>query len=215
MHPIKRERARRRWSLRELAGRSGVPAGTISGVERGQREPQILTLAKIADALEVDVEELTSSPKVPSRPSPAAPEEVPTEERLLSYVWSQKLQVEHMRERWEVAAEQNTFSYEAWNEAAEVAIELEQAFSDAVPAAVYATGEKWLPREEWDAVAELLGNITVLKRTIELAFYAYQSRFGEKGVPAHIKDLSTIQEQRSREAKDAARRTPERARGAG
>ncbi len=81
MHPIKRERARRRWSLRELAVRSGVPAGTISGVERGQREPQILTLAKIADALEVDVEELTSSPKVPSRPLPEAPETVSGEER--------------------------------------------------------------------------------------------------------------------------------------
>ncbi len=214
MHPIKRERARRRWSLRELAVRSGVPAGTISGVERGQREPQILTLAKIADALEVDVEELTSSPKAPSRPSPAAPEEVPTEERLLSYVWSQKLQVEQMRERWEAAAEQNTFSYEAWNEAAEVAIEIERAFADAVPVAIYATGEKWLPREEWDAVSELLGNITVLKMTIEHAFHAYQSRFGKEGAPAHIKDLSAIQEQRNREI-NSVRRAPEQTRGAG
>ncbi len=73
MHPIKRQRAEQRLSLRELARRSGVPAGTISGIERGQREPQILTLAKIADALEVDIEELAGepiAPKVQSRPSP-------------------------------------------------------------------------------------------------------------------------------------------------
>src|SRR5215218_7369613 len=101
MHPIKRARARRQWSLRELGRRSGVPAGTISGIERGQREPQILTLAKIADALETDVEELTEqSPKALGRHSPEAPEEVLTEERLLSYIWSQKLQAEYMRKRW-------------------------------------------------------------------------------------------------------------------
>ncbi len=203
MHPIKRQRAEQRLSLRELARRSGVPAGTISGIERGQREPQIRTLAKIADALEVDIEGLfeePASPKDPRRPSPAAPEEVPIEERLLSYVWSQKLQAEHMRERWEEAAEQNTFSYEAWNEAAEITIEIEQAFADAVPVEVYATGDKWLPQEEWDAVSELLGNISVLNQTIQRAFHVYQSRFGEKGAPAGVKDFAAIREQREREA---------------
>jgi transcriptional regulator with XRE-family HTH domain len=205
LHPIKHQRAKRRWSLRELGRRSGVPAGTISGIERGQREPHVLTLAKIADALEVDVEELINeAPKAPSRSSSAAPEEVPTEERLLSYIWSQKLQAEHMRKRWEEAAEENVFSYEAWSEAAEVAIELEEAFADAIPVEIYAAGDKWLPQEEWDTVAELYGNISLLKVALDQAFRAYQSRFGEKGTPADVKDFAAIREQR--EQREAAKR---------
>ncbi len=73
MHPIKRQRAIQRLSLRELARRSGVPAGTLSGIERGTREPQIVTLAKIADALGVDVEELIA-PKVRTPPLSESPE---------------------------------------------------------------------------------------------------------------------------------------------
>jgi transcriptional regulator with XRE-family HTH domain len=71
MHPIRRKRVEQRLSLRELARRSGVPAGTISGIERGSREPRALTLAKLADALEVDIEDL--SPKAPT-PSPSEPQ---------------------------------------------------------------------------------------------------------------------------------------------
>ncbi len=70
MHPIKRQRAIQRLSLRELARRSGVPAGALSSIERGQREPQIVTLAKIADALGVDVEELLEAPKKGPAPLP-------------------------------------------------------------------------------------------------------------------------------------------------
>ncbi len=58
MHPVERERIKQQLSLRELARRSGVPAGTISGIERGLRKPHSLTMAKIADGLGVDVEEL-------------------------------------------------------------------------------------------------------------------------------------------------------------
>jgi transcriptional regulator with XRE-family HTH domain len=58
MHPIERERIKQRLSLRELGRRSGVPAGTISGIERGIRKPHSLTLAKLADGLGVEVEAL-------------------------------------------------------------------------------------------------------------------------------------------------------------
>jgi transcriptional regulator with XRE-family HTH domain len=58
MHPIERERIKQQLTLRELGRRSGVPAGTLSGIERGTRKPQSLTLAKIAAGLGVDVEEL-------------------------------------------------------------------------------------------------------------------------------------------------------------
>jgi len=62
-------RARIGWNLRRLrkaqditqenfATDSGFDRGYISGVERGVRNPSALVLAKIADALEVDVAEL-------------------------------------------------------------------------------------------------------------------------------------------------------------
>ena len=208
MHPIRRERAKRRWSLRELGRRSGVPAGTLSGIERGTRDPQILTLAKIAEALEVDVEGLVREEaplpgKAAASPSPA-PEEVSEEERRLSYLWFAKLLVESQRQRWEEAAEHNTFSYEAWNEAAEWAVELEYAFVDAIPIPVYRTGDKWLPPEERELVAEVLGNIHALKDAIGRAFHAYQNRFEDKGQLANVEDLATIQ-QRKQEARASSR----------
>lgn len=37
----------------ELAARSGVQAGEISRIERGQRDPQVSTLEKLASGLEL------------------------------------------------------------------------------------------------------------------------------------------------------------------
>ena len=216
MHPVKRERAKRRWSLRELARRSGVPAGTLSGIERGQREPQILTLAKIADALELDVEELVeeAAPKARASQDAGQPEEVAVEERALGYVWFSKLTAEHMLRQWEKAAEENTFTYAEWNRAAELTIEMEQAAADTIPVEVYTTENKWLPPEERNAVEGLLGNISVLNATIQRAYHAYQARFGEKGAPADVKDFAAIREQRERETL-ARKHTNEQAHRAG
>ena len=65
MHPIERERIRQGLTLRELGRRCGVPAGTLSGIERGSRKPHSLTLAKIAAGLGVDVEELIVPKEIP------------------------------------------------------------------------------------------------------------------------------------------------------
>lgn len=215
MEKLKLLREERGLSQVKLAARADLNPATVNQIERGMRNASPGTLHKLAEALNVSLYELLEdeAPKVEAPPSPK-PEEVPEEERRLSYLRFPKLQIERMRERWEEATKQNTFSYQEWNEAAEVAIEMEEAFAEAIPVAVYATGEEWLSREEWTAVAEVLGNITVLKRTIELAFYAYRSRFGEEGAPVHIKDLSAIQEQRKR-ATGASRRTHDQARGVG
>jgi transcriptional regulator with XRE-family HTH domain len=62
-------RARIGWNLRRLrkgrgltqedfANSAGFDRGYISGVERGVRNPSALVLAKLADALEVDVADL-------------------------------------------------------------------------------------------------------------------------------------------------------------
>ncbi len=54
--------------MRELERMSGVSKETLSGIERGSRAPQALTLGKLANALEVDIEDLLGeSPKAPSR----------------------------------------------------------------------------------------------------------------------------------------------------
>ena len=50
---VKEHRARRRYSLRELAGRAGVSAAMISEIERGKKSPTIEVLTAIATALEV------------------------------------------------------------------------------------------------------------------------------------------------------------------
>ena len=59
MHPIRRLRAEKGWTLAELEKRSGVALNTLSHIERGERSPQILTLTKIARALGVPVDALT------------------------------------------------------------------------------------------------------------------------------------------------------------
>ena len=43
----------------ELAKKSGVSAVTLSNWNKGKRKPQPIALKKVADALEVDFEELT------------------------------------------------------------------------------------------------------------------------------------------------------------
>lgn len=69
-----RIRARRRsldWSQTVLAQRSGVHVISIVRIERG-RQPKPVTLAKLAQALDVSVEALVSSSATPSANSTAA-----------------------------------------------------------------------------------------------------------------------------------------------
>jgi DNA-binding XRE family transcriptional regulator len=54
MATLQQHRIRRLWSQRELAKRANVAERTIINAERGHRLPRLLTMRKIADALEVD-----------------------------------------------------------------------------------------------------------------------------------------------------------------
>lgn len=47
----------------ELAEKAGISSDVITKAECGHRRPQPRTIRKLADALEVDVEYLTSSPR--------------------------------------------------------------------------------------------------------------------------------------------------------
>jgi len=53
-------RQRRALSLTDLAGLSGVGRVTINRIENGKQKPRPRTLRALAEALRIDVEELTS-----------------------------------------------------------------------------------------------------------------------------------------------------------
>jgi transcriptional regulator with XRE-family HTH domain len=50
---LRAARKRRGWTQEELSERSGVQAGEISRMEAGKRDPQVSTVEKLAEALEV------------------------------------------------------------------------------------------------------------------------------------------------------------------
>lgn len=58
-------RTSRRWSLDELAGRSGVSKGMVVQIEAGRTNPSIGTLVRIADAFGVTVARLVEEARPP------------------------------------------------------------------------------------------------------------------------------------------------------
>ena len=58
MTTLQEHRIRRLWSQRELARQANVAERTIINAERGHRLPRLLTMRRIADALEVDWQEI-------------------------------------------------------------------------------------------------------------------------------------------------------------
>ena len=52
---LKRLREQRGMSQRELAAAVGVNSATISRLENGQRQPKVVTAARIAQAFELDI----------------------------------------------------------------------------------------------------------------------------------------------------------------
>ncbi|MFG1921524.1 helix-turn-helix domain-containing protein [Cryptosporangium sp. NPDC048952] len=58
-------RTNRRWSLDELAGRSGVSKGMVVQIEAGRTNPSIGTLVRIADAFGVTVARLVEEARPP------------------------------------------------------------------------------------------------------------------------------------------------------
>jgi len=57
---LKRLREKRALSLTDLAEKSGVNRITIHRIETGKQKPMPRTIRKLAEALQVNVEELTS-----------------------------------------------------------------------------------------------------------------------------------------------------------
>jgi transcriptional regulator with XRE-family HTH domain len=58
MPTLREWRIRKLWSQAELARRSGVAVRTIVSIEAGAKMPRLLTMRRLADALEVDWREI-------------------------------------------------------------------------------------------------------------------------------------------------------------
>ena len=58
------ERTKRGWSQEKLGEHSGISCTSIGAIERGKSVPSALTLAKIANAFNITVSELTDISKV-------------------------------------------------------------------------------------------------------------------------------------------------------
>ncbi len=69
---IREIRAEKGWTVRRLAEESGVDKNTISEAERGKRNPNPITMHKLAKALEVEVRDLfpLGQPTLPLEDSP-------------------------------------------------------------------------------------------------------------------------------------------------
>jgi len=59
---ISRERATRKWSLAELADRSGVSRAMLSKIEREEVSPTATVLMRVASALDLTLAELLTAP---------------------------------------------------------------------------------------------------------------------------------------------------------
>ncbi len=73
MKRLKRIRAAKGLTMDALEERTGVSKRTISEIERGMRIPHTLTLAKLANALGVDLDELVEE-EAPKAPAPSSPD---------------------------------------------------------------------------------------------------------------------------------------------
>jgi len=60
-------RERRNLTQQQLSKRSGVPRATLANVESGGANPTLSVLARVADALEVSLEELVAPPRAALR----------------------------------------------------------------------------------------------------------------------------------------------------
>lgn len=65
MEELRRIREDREWSQQKLADVSGVNKATINQIERGRRSPNIETLEKLAEALEVELADFFPKAQAP------------------------------------------------------------------------------------------------------------------------------------------------------
>jgi transcriptional regulator with XRE-family HTH domain len=173
-------RAERQLSLRQAAARAGVVKETISDIERGATHPQDVTLAKLAHAYEVPVEDLLEEPV----PLDEAPEAGQTEAEetdtpgvapdVLSHLVKFTAQLADVLEAEIEGAEQNgTLPYFAWDYRAKATIShLTQELDEAGILAYIAEvreGRRLAQNEERRLAVALASNLSRLDHLAERA----------------------------------------------
>jgi transcriptional regulator with XRE-family HTH domain len=112
---IRRVREERGLNQTQLAVVVGTGPAAISRIENGRQSPNMVTLEKIARALEVEVADLFPKDQAPL--SFDVPEDEEAREwRLLGYVRSWILLLDNLSERWEKAAAEGGFSLDTFEE---------------------------------------------------------------------------------------------------
>jgi transcriptional regulator with XRE-family HTH domain len=130
-HEVKRLREEREWSQAKLAVEANMSVSGVSMIENGQRNLTTTTLAKLANALDVEVADLF--PKVQTPLSFEVPEDEEAREwHLLGYVRSWILLLDNLSERWEKAAAEGTFSLDTYMEFAATSEETSSAVNSLI-----------------------------------------------------------------------------------
>ncbi len=105
---LRRARARAKLTQEEIAGRAGLERATISNLENLKHRAQALTIERLADALGVEPEELTATPKAEA---PLFSDRTP-DERRVDYLTAWVDLIESRERRLREAMEDGTVSLE-------------------------------------------------------------------------------------------------------
>ncbi len=136
---LREVREGRGMSHRDLMEVSGVHYNTLSGIETGKHKPRPSTLRKLADALDVDIEDLTGAPapKADALPSP--------ERRRTNYLLSWVDFIEYREHRLREAIRADSVTVETVQEDQQLLRDIEQS---AAPRIGLLRGAEAMPKEE-------------------------------------------------------------------
>lgn len=180
---IRRAREARGWSQAKLAAGADMGVSGISQIETGTRNPSVVTLSKIADALGVEVVELF--PKAPDRSSPQpslndALEDLRSTTLRFQGYHAIKKALDEYREQWEKRLAEGDFDKAALDEGGRAL----KAFWPAVTAAADAEigeGARWGVQPEEAAAQSVL--LPAIQR-FQVLCDRVNSTYREKYAPA-------------------------------
>jgi transcriptional regulator with XRE-family HTH domain len=184
-------RAERGLSLREAARRAGVVKETISDIERGQTHPYDVTLAKLAHAYDVPVEELLEEPvpldEAPPRLGPSERAALSEEDRrrLLAPIAPAAIAF-NAQFGPKVGDKKKNFTIEEFEQIVEAFVHFDRQMADAV-SSDYINSDR-ASDEVREAFTRAWVSMDELRRTLERAHKELKRR-GAAGVPS-IEELA-------------------------
>jgi transcriptional regulator with XRE-family HTH domain len=176
-HKLRLMRAERGLSLREAARRAGMVKETISDIERGKTHPYDVTVARLAQAYEVPIEELLEEPALAGKAEAPAdtgqPRRDPAfydqEERLRRYLRVSQLQATKQSKLWAGRVERRDFGEEEFRKGVDALLDLEEAFVQGVGTDLFAAlreDQDALPKAEREALDAAQASIDAWHRLL-------------------------------------------------